>query len=336
VPGSQVPGAQVPGAQVPGAQVPGAQVPGAQVPGAPVSTPMTQTPAPTNSPTQNQTQQMNQAPVTNQWAPATPSNYVSAGNYSVQVKDGEPQVVQQLLRHMGVQTEHALGQAVKQQDAEQAVQQAKQNLQTLTNQLTNQATQTAAKSANNPLDTFKGTLMQLLSMTEVPNTVKSTVESLVQNITGQQLLLTPDKYGSFSYVTMTIPLFDKQQDGQTAEVHIQSRKGKKGKLDAQNCRLLFDLNMSEMGRTMVDVHVVDRIVNVYVMNDHPAVQMLIETSREEIVQSMESIGYQFLSLKVSEYPENLQELASAEQGEHGAVKVPTNGSQNYRGVDYRV
>lgn len=280
------------------------------------------------------------APIVNTWAPPTAANYASAGTYSVQVKQGEPQIVQQLLQHMGLQTEHSLGQSARQTDAamvSQKVQQAQQTLNTLTNQLTQQATQVAAAQADaNPLDSVKGALMQLLSMSEVPASVRGTLESLVQNITGQQLLLSPDKYGSFSYVTMTIPLFDQHQDGQTAEVHIQSRKGKKGQLDPKNCRLLFDLNMKELGKTMVDVHVVDRIVNVYVLNDHPAVQALVESSREEIADSMESIGYQFLSLKVSDYPQHLSELQGGEPSEAQAVKLPTQNGQNYRGVDYRV
>jgi hypothetical protein len=194
----------------------------------------------------------------------------------------------------------------------------------------------APGSAANPLDSFKGALMQLFSLSDMPPSLKGTVESLVQHITGQQLLLTPDKYGSFSYVTMTVPLFDQQQDGQTAEVFIQSRKGKKGQLDPKNCRLLFDLNMNAIGQTLVDVQVVDRIVNVYVMNDNPEVQSMFESSRTEISDNMESIGYQFLSLKVSDYPQSFGELEPSKESDVVAHKLPTQNGQNYRGVDYRV
>jgi hypothetical protein len=280
-------------------------------------------------------------PIANNWAPLTTNNYVSAGTYSIQTNNGtgERQIVQQMLQQMGVHTESGLAQAARQTDAEVAVRQAQQTAQMLTNQIAEQISSTTtakASTTTNPLDSLKGTLMQLMSMTELPAAVKSTLESLTQHITGQQLLLTPDKYGSFSYVTMTIPLFDQQQEGQTAEVFIQSRKNKKGRLDPQNCRLLFDLNMQSMGQTMVDVQVVDRIVNVYIMNDHPEVQAYIEDSRDEIASSMESIGYQFLSLKVSDYPERIQALDGALESEVQAVKLPQPSGQNYRGVDYRV
>jgi hypothetical protein len=216
------------------------------------------------------------------------------------------------------------------------VEQARQAMQqALQSNVTAQTAQQQA-SAQTAFDSVKSALMQLLGMQELPATVKGTLESIVQNITGQQLLLSPDKYGSFSYVTMTIPLFDNQQEGQTAEVHIQSRKGKKGRLDAQNCRLLFDLKMASIGQTMVDVHVVDRIVNIYVMNDHPEVEQLIADSRDEIAQGLERVGYQFLSLKVSSYPHELDELNPAEEADTKAVKMPPQAGQNYRGVDFRV
>ncbi len=275
------------------------------------------------------------APITNNWAPQTPNNYVSSGAYSLQNKNGEPQIVQQLLRHMGIQTEHGLAQSVKQTETELAVQQTRQSMQQLAANMPPQPAN-APGSALNPLDSFKGALMQLLSMNDMPPAMKGTVESLVQHITGQQLLMTPDKFGSFSYVTMTVPLFDQQSEGQTAEVFIQSRKGKKGQLDPKNCRLLFDLNMNAIGQTLVDVQVVDRIVNVYVMNDNPGVQSMFEISREEIATSMEGLGYQFLSLKVSDYPQSLGDLEPQKESEAGAHKLPTQNGQNYRGVDYRV
>jgi hypothetical protein len=249
-------------------------------------------------------------------------------------------VVGQLLKQMGVQTEFALGKAAKQAEGERLVDQARQTMQqTLQQTLQPNATaQTAQQqtSAQTAFDSVKSALMQLLGMQDLPASVKGTLESIVQNITGQQLLLSPDKYGSFSYVTMTIPLFDNQQEGQTAEVHIQSRKGKKGRLDAQNCRLLFDLKMAAIGQTMVDVHVVDRIVNIYVMNDHPEVEQLIADSRDEISQGLERVGYQFLSMKVSSYPSELDELNPAEEADVKAVKMPPQAGQNYRGVDFRV
>ncbi|MBW7462294.1 hypothetical protein K0U00_50405, partial [Paenibacillus sepulcri] len=109
----------------------------------------------------------------------------------------------------------------------------------------------------------------------VPQALKDTAQQLVQHITGQQLLLTPERTASlFSHVTLFIPM--QGQDGsQTASVHIQTRRGRKGELDAENCRLLFDLRMNTLGETVVDVQVVNKIVSLNLWNDHPAIAELL-------------------------------------------------------------
>src|SRR5690606_19265687 len=83
----------------------------------------------------------------------------------------------------------------------------------------------------------------------------------------------------------------------------QSRRGRKGELDASNCRLLFDLRMKRIGDTVVDVQVVDKIVGLSVWNDHPAIGALIEGSRDEIADALSKAGYQLLTLKTKPFPD---------------------------------
>ena len=127
-------------------------------------------------------------------------------------------------------------------------------------------------------DTLKSALLNLAASDDVPQPLRDTAQQLVSHITGQQLLLSPEKNGSlFSHVTLFIPM--KGPDGsQTASVHIQTRRGRKGELDGDNCRLLFDLRMKTLGETVVDVQVVNKIVNLHVWNDHPASEQLIDAS----------------------------------------------------------
>ena len=96
-------------------------------------------------------------------------------------------------------------------------------------------------------------------------------------------------------MTLFIPM--KGPDGsQTASVHIQTRRGRKGELDGDNCRLLFDLRMKTLGETVVDVQVVNKIVNLHVWNDHPASEQLIDASRSELTGALANAGYQLLTL----------------------------------------
>ncbi|OKP99340.1 hypothetical protein [Paenibacillus sp. P46E] len=178
-------------------------------------------------------------------------------------------------------------------------------------------------------DTLKGVLLQVLGSSEVPPAVKEAAGQLVLQLTGQQLLLNTDRTTPFAQVTMFLPLHG--PDGQeTASVHIQSRRGRKGELDASNCRLWFDLDMKQLGQTLVDVQVVDRIVSLKLHNDTPWVLELLEERKDEIGAAVESIGYQLSSLRTEPLPQ--PSAASAGGPGRLADYVP----DSYKGVDYRI
>lgn len=190
-------------------------------------------------------------------------------------------------------------------------------------------------------DTLKGMLLQLSAMEDLPMAVRETVREAVQQITGQQLLLTPDRGAAYSHVTLMLPLL---HDGgrQTASIHIQSRKGSRGELDAENCHLLFDLDMKTLGSTLVDVQVTDKIVALRVHNDQPFMAELLEAYREEIAAGLGAIGYQFLSLKCLPYPETYSdgadhpETATTVRTGPAAIAAGKYHADPYKGVDVRI
>ncbi|MDH6369195.1 hypothetical protein M2444_000973 [Paenibacillus sp. PastF-3] len=180
-------------------------------------------------------------------------------------------------------------------------------------------------------DTLKGVLLQIMSSSEVPPAVKEAASGLVQQLTGQQLLLNTDRTAPFAQVTLFLPL--QGPDGQeTASVHIQSRRGRKGELDAANCRLWFDLDMKQLGQTLVDVQVVDRIVSLKLHNDHPWVLELLEQRRDDIKSAVESIGYQLSGLRTEPLPE--LKLSTELANPHS--KLVDYVPDVYKGVDYRI
>lgn len=206
----------------------------------------------------------------------------------------------------------------------------------------NAAPQPADAEAAKTADTLKGLLLQLSAADDAPSALKEGAQQLVQHITGQQLLLTQDRTSMFSHMTLMLPLMNSSGD-QTAAVHIQSRRGAKGELDASNCRLLFDLNMQSLGNTLVDVQVTDRIVGLRVHNDFPVIGELLEAHRDEIKAGLESVGYQFLSMKVLPYPDlNAAAATLSRQGESTSSALTATRAANlyhtkpYKGVDVRV
>ncbi|CAH1197871.1 hypothetical protein PAECIP111893_01031 [Paenibacillus plantiphilus] len=198
------------------------------------------------------------------------------------------------------------------------------------------AQQEAAKPPS--IDSLKSVLMTLASGDDVPPALRETAQQLVQQITGQQLLLSQERTGSpFTHITMFIPL--RGSDGsQTASVHIQTRRGRKGELDAHNCRLLFDLRMKSLGDTVVDVQIVDRIVSLNLWNDHPAIAELLESSRGEVTEALQNAGYQLLTLRSTPMPDRTADASGAVETKSSSLQTPAAAewsSKPYKGVDFR-
>ncbi|MDR6883839.1 hypothetical protein [Bacillus sp. 3255] len=186
-------------------------------------------------------------------------------------------------------------------------------------------------------ETLKSLLLQLTASDDTPVPLKEAAQQALSQVTGQQLMLTGDKNAMFAHMTLFVPFLDGTGQ-QSAAVHIQSRKGKRGELDASNCRLLFDLQMKVMGNTLVDVHVVNKIVSLTIHNDHPALGPLMEASKEDITSAMQKAGYQFISLKCSPYPQPLpkEEGAASNAVSDGRADLRSLYlPKTYKGVDVR-
>jgi hypothetical protein len=249
--------------------------------------------------------------------------------------DPEPNWISRMLKAVGV--EHEAHLAAKLDERGDVMQRGRlhkddqlPNLIAMTSQQDDTAKPAAA-------ETLKSLLLQLTASSDTPAPLREAAQQAVGQITGQQLMLTGDKSAMFAHMTLFVPFMDGTGQ-QSAAIHIQSRKGKRGEVDANNCRLLFDLQMKIMGNTLVDVHVVNKIVSLTIHNDHPALAPMMEESKEEITSAMNKAGYQFISLKCSPYPQPVR------NDDEGKVKAVTDGRadlrslylpKTYKGVDFR-
>jgi hypothetical protein len=187
-------------------------------------------------------------------------------------------------------------------------------------------------------DSLKSILLQLSASDVVPEPLREQAQQTLQQITGQQLLLSPDRGAVLSHVTLFLPVRHEGGEEHAAAVHVQARKGKRGEIDARNCRLLFDLNMQTLGLTLVDVQVFDRKVHLQVHNDMPFLGPILEQYRGEIEEGLRQNGYQFMALKCAPFPQPnhndaaaLSNLSSARTAASSAYHV-----KPYKGVDVRV
>lgn len=198
-------------------------------------------------------------------------------------------------------------------------------------------------------ETLKSALLALAAREDAPPALREAAQTLAQHITGQQLLLAGDRgtLSPYHFVTLFIPIMDKHGDT-TAAVHVQTRTKQRGEWDADNVRLLFDLNMKHLGRTVADVQVVNRIVSMKVFNDDPWFRDLAERSREALASALQDIGYQLSALRTAPFPGKAEdEGAGNRQGAASdfALINLMNGdlasggilpSKPYKGVDLRI
>ncbi|MEW4369211.1 Smr/MutS family protein [Paenibacillus kandeliae] len=183
-------------------------------------------------------------------------------------------------------------------------------------------------------DTLKGLLLQLSNADDAPPVLKDAAQQLVQQLTGQQLLLNTDRTAPFAQVTMFVP-FNGPEGQETASVQIQSRRGGKGELDASNCRLWFDLDMKSLGQTLLDVQVVDRIVTLKVHNDQEQLAPFVESKKQEIADAVGNLGYQLLSLQFAPLP--VRSTADSLMGSTTNSDVADQyAPPEYRGVDMKI
>ncbi|WJH33253.1 DUF4555 domain-containing protein [Paenibacillus sp. CC-CFT747] len=86
----------------------------------------------------------------------------------------------------------------------------------------------------------------------------------------------------------------------------------------------------------MDVQVYDRLVSLQVLNNEPFTASLLESHKEEIANGLAGLGYRFLSLKCSSFPEQPADLNEGVDAA-GIPPVPAAyRSKPYKGVDLRI
>ncbi|MED1917739.1 hypothetical protein P4V64_20695 [Bacillus thuringiensis] len=180
------------------------------------------------------------------------------------------------------------------------------------------------------MDTVKSLLLQISQAPAqaLPTALREAADQLLQQVTGQQLMMVQPSNQALSQIVMQIPIRQAEGD-ETAFVQIESKKKGSGQLDPENCRLFFHLELQSMGTTMIDVSIVNRIVNLQIFNDTPWVEALIQGSKDRFADQLQDVGYHLSAMRVQPVP--------AERGK-STSPIQTKGPilADYKGVDLRV
>ncbi|KZE53151.1 hypothetical protein AV540_08840 [Brevibacillus parabrevis] len=211
----------------------------------------------------------------------------------------------ELFRHLGINHERGLmGQALGQQQADAGV--------------------------HKQIETVKSLLLQInqAPAQSVPVALRDAADQLLQQVTGQQLMMVQPSNQALSQIVLQIPI--RQAEGEeTAFVQIESKKQGSGKLDPENCRLFFHLELKGMGTTMIDVGIVNRIVNLQIFNDSPWLEALAQDTKDRFAQQLNDVGYHLSAMRIQPVPDRQSKPAGSSQAK-GALFA------DYRGMDVRV
>ncbi|MFS0553011.1 hypothetical protein [Brevibacillus sp. 179-C9.3 HS] len=180
------------------------------------------------------------------------------------------------------------------------------------------------------MDSVKSLLLQISQTPAqaLPTALREAADQLLQQVTGQQLMMVQPSNQALSQIVMQIPIRQAEGD-ETAFVQIESKKNGSGQLDPENCRLFFHLELQSMGTTMIDVSIVNRIVNLQIFNDTPWVEALIQGSKDRFADQLQDVGYHLSAMRVQPVP--------ADRGK-STSPIQTKGPllADYKGVDLRV
>jgi hypothetical protein len=180
------------------------------------------------------------------------------------------------------------------------------------------------------LESVKSLLMQITQSPNhtVPAGLRDAADQLLQQVTGQQLMMLQPTNQALSQIVLQIPIRSAQGED-TAYVQIESKKKDGGQLDADNCRLFFHLELKEMGTTMIDVGIVNRIINLQIFNNAPWVDELVQGMKEGFAQQLQEVGFQLSAVRVQDIPKQ-KNSTSMTTGAKGAIL------SDYKGVDLRI
>ncbi|MGG4496801.1 hypothetical protein [Brevibacillus reuszeri] len=180
------------------------------------------------------------------------------------------------------------------------------------------------------MESVKSLLLQITQAPpqSVPHALREAADQILQQITGQQLMMLQPSNQTLSQMVLQIPIRTDQGDD-TAFVQIESKKKDGGQVDAENCRLFFHLELQSMGTTMIDVSIVNRIVNLQIFNDAPWVEPLISGMKDNFAGQLHEVGYHLSAMRVQPVPDERSRIASQSGAKRAALT-------DYKGVDLRV
>ncbi|WP_440895293.1 hypothetical protein ACS127_12060 [Amphibacillus sp. Q70] len=145
----------------------------------------------------------------------------------------------------------------------------------------------------------------LLQVFAEQSTQMRETDNLLNLLTGQQLTLLNED-ASFLHLSTHIPgLFGIEED---IEVEFYSRKDKEEKIDANYCRIAFYLELNQLGTTIIDMSVQNRVVHLTVYNDED-ISDLLDQYKTLLKDGLTKLNYQLSTISYKVLPDDHEHIA---------------------------
>ncbi|GAA0364864.1 hypothetical protein [Bacillus horti] len=179
--------------------------------------------------------------------------------------------------------------------------------------------------------TLKSYLMQLLQSQELSKQAAEKVQGLIHTIQGQQILLSSETQQPIqTFMFQAFYPFGAELRSIYGQI---SGKKEKGKIDPENCRMFFHLELPELGQTEIDVTIQSNYLAITLYSKqvpHEGHEWLKE-NEVQVKEAMNQLGYTLTSVKWKEVQMNEPMMY------HPSIEASRLYSQSsFQGVDIRL
>jgi hypothetical protein len=175
----------------------------------------------------------------------------------------------------------------------------------------------------NPQHTLKGLVTHLMQTSEGNTQEQAT--RLLHYMNGVQLQSVQES-GNFLQAQLVIPggKFGLNSD---MELTLEGTKNDDGELNKDFCRIMFFLDLNNIQKTIIDMHVQKRTISLTILNDFP-IENVMNSLRTALREGLAKMDYQLTS--VSHKP------LTTNQPVEKKPKMLEKQQATYQGVDYRI
>ncbi|SFA74289.1 MULTISPECIES: hypothetical protein [unclassified Bacillus (in: firmicutes)] len=155
---------------------------------------------------------------------------------------------------------------------------------------------------------------------------REAAENLLNRITGVQLLNNDTSILQQVVMQMPLTFVEKKFD---LTIQWSGKKKEDGKIDPNYCRILFYLELEQIGHTIVDMQVQNRILSIGILNENPDLKTIASPLIAPLKEKLAEMKYVLSSISFEQPSLNGGKSLLRE-------KIRAYDSKGYSGVDIRI